>query len=211
MEYPKTYEYFKKFFQDLVNRGGEPYKSKLKPFRKKPFEQAEKISPPFYWLFNVKLSLTPYKVAWKRIAGEISGKAKFEACVIERYYDELLSEEKTPITDEKGIFIPVSSKEEAHYLTSILNSVIIRFYIASAVTEIHMAPFIVENIKIMPFNISNSLHLKLSKLSMRAHEIARQIYEEKREYLKDDLRLIEEEIDKIEVGDKPYDLILVGD
>lgn len=40
------------------------------------------------------------------------------------------------------------------------------------------------------------LHLKLSKLSEKAHEIAKQIYEEKRDDLKEDLQRIEAEINK---------------
>ncbi len=76
VKYPKTWEYFYYFFKDLVNRGGEPYKSKLEPYREKKLEIAERSAPPFYWLFNVKPSLAPYKVVWKCIAGKNFGKSR---------------------------------------------------------------------------------------------------------------------------------------
>ena len=40
------------------------------------------MSPPFYWIFNIKESLSPYKVVWKEIAGKISGKGQFMASVV---------------------------------------------------------------------------------------------------------------------------------
>jgi len=74
VKFPMTWEYFYNFIGDLVNRGGEPYKSKLEPYRKKKFEIAEKTCPPFYWLFNVKPSLAPYKVVWKGLPEQLPEK-----------------------------------------------------------------------------------------------------------------------------------------
>jgi hypothetical protein len=51
-KYPGTYDYFHNFFDELVKRSGEPYKTKLKPL-----QVAEKNAPPFYWIFNAKPSL----------------------------------------------------------------------------------------------------------------------------------------------------------
>jgi len=44
-KYPNTYDYFFRFFKELISRSGEPYKSKLEPYRKLPFEKAEKHHP----------------------------------------------------------------------------------------------------------------------------------------------------------------------
>ncbi|MCG2896741.1 MAG: N-6 DNA methylase, partial [Acidilobus sp.] len=71
-KYPNAYSYFYQFFNDLISRGGEPYKSKLKPYKNLPLEKAEKLAPPFYWVFNASPSLAPYKVVWKEITGSFA-------------------------------------------------------------------------------------------------------------------------------------------
>ncbi len=45
LKYPLTWEYFMAFFENLVNRGGEPYKSKLKLYRERNINEAEKKAP----------------------------------------------------------------------------------------------------------------------------------------------------------------------
>lgn len=186
VKYPKTWEYFSNFFEDLINRGGEPYKSKLEPYRKKKFEIAERSAPPFYWLFNVKPSLALYKVVWKYVAGKISGKAEFSTAVIGGV-----------IPNEKLMLIPFSTEDEAHYVSSVLNSSIIQLFVASYVIETAISTHITERIRIPKFDQNNPLHLKLSNLSKKAHTLAKQIYEEERSDLKGSLQQIEEEIDKM--------------
>jgi type II restriction/modification system DNA methylase subunit YeeA len=195
LNYPKTWSYLINFVQDLVRRGGEPYKSKLAPYRKERFEKAEKIAPPFYWLFNVSPSLAPYKVIWKYIAGKISGKAEFSTAVLEPVEDKLLGI-KTVIPNEKLMLIPFLNRDEAYYVSAILNSSLSQLLVASYVIETAISTHILERIKILKFNPNSSSHLKLSELSKKAHEIAKRIYEEGREDLKEDLSKIEEEIDK---------------
>jgi type II restriction/modification system DNA methylase subunit YeeA len=56
-KYPGTYDYFHNFLDELVKRSGEPYKTRLKPYRKSPLQVAEQKAPPFYWVFNAKPSL----------------------------------------------------------------------------------------------------------------------------------------------------------
>ena len=191
LKYPKTFSYFQSFFNELINRGAEPYKSKLAPYKKMPLSKAEKLAPPFYWIFNAKPSLYPYKVAWKYISGKISGKCDFEVSII------------TPVNGKSVIpgegtvmFIPLSEEKEAYYLAGILNSSPITFFINSYAMEIHASTYIIEPIKLPKFNPKNPHHQKLSQLSQKAHEIAKKIYEENREDLKEDLKKIEEEIDK---------------
>ena len=190
IEYPKTWKYFSNFIKELVNRGGEPYKSQLKPYREKKFEIAEKIAPPFYWLFNVRASLAPYKVVWKAIAGAITGKfTEFATAVLPPM-------EKTIIPDAGLMLVGVENLDEAHYLSAILNSSIINLTIASYSYELGGYTHILDYVKIPKFDSNNSLHQKLSQLSRKAHEIAKKIYEENREDLKEDLEKIEEEIDR---------------
>jgi methionine-rich copper-binding protein CopC len=195
LNYPKTWSYLINFVQDLVRRGGEPYKSKLAPYREEKFEKAEKIAPPFYWLFNASPSLAPYKVVWKYIAGKISGKAEFSTAVLGPIKTEHLGI-KTVIPNEKLMLIPFKDSEEAYYVCGILNSSIVQLIVSSYVIETAISTHIAKVIKIQKFDQSNSLHEILSQLSYKAHEIAKKIYEENREDLKEDLSKIEEEIDK---------------
>lgn len=195
VEYPKCYSYFSNFFKDLISRGGEPYKSKLKLYRKRPFEIAERKSPPFYWLFNVLHSMAPYKVVWKEIAGKISGKGEFLAAVT-GYMEDLIIGKKMVIPDHKIMFIPLHSEDEAHYLASILNSSISRIIVATYAVETAMGTHIMNNLCIPQYNPQSSLHQNLSDLSRKAHEIARKIFEENRTDLKIDLRKVEVETDK---------------
>ncbi|HIP66881.1 MAG TPA: class I SAM-dependent DNA methyltransferase, partial [Candidatus Nanopusillus sp.] len=56
---PKTYEYLYNFFNELINRAGEPYKTKLKVYKSKPREVAEKLALPFYYVINTKSAVLP--------------------------------------------------------------------------------------------------------------------------------------------------------
>lgn len=196
IKYPKAWEYFFNFFEDLVNRGGEPYKSKLNPYREKDFKIAEKIAPPFYWLFNVGPSLAPYKVAWKYVAGKISGKAEFSTAVIELVDDKYLGT-KTVIVNEKLMIIPLKNRDEAYHLSGVLNSSIVQLFVASYVIETAISTHILERVKVHKFDSNSPIHQRLSELSKKAHEIAKEIYENKKEELKPELNEIEDEIDKL--------------
>ena len=196
LNYPKTWSYLINFVQDLVRRGGEPYKSKLAPYRDEKFEKAEKIAPPFYWIFNASPSLAPYKVVWKNIAGAITGKATEFTCAVISSIDDKFLGKKLMIPNVKLMLIPIEKEEEAHYLCSILNSSITSLFVGSYVIETGISTHITANIRIPKFVPTNLLHQRLSQLSQKAHEIAKKIYEENREDLKEDLNKIEEEIDK---------------
>ena len=196
VKYPKTYRYFLNFINELVNVGGEPYKSKLKPYREMPFEKAEKIAPPFYWIFNAAPSIAPYKVVWKRIAGGITGKAvSFASAVLEPAKTDLLKVRKPVIVHESLILIPFNEREEAYYVSAILNSSIALLAIASYTYELRQETHITQYIRIPKFDPNDPLHQRLSQLSQKAHEIAKKIYEENKGELKEDLRKVEEEID----------------
>ncbi|MFP3074159.1 MAG: N-6 DNA methylase, partial [Caldivirga sp.] len=191
--YPKAYNYFAQFLNDLVNRGGEPYKSKLKPYRDLPLEKAEKLAPPFYWVFNTGPSLAPYKVVWKEVSARMTV-GGFHVAVIEPLQDKYLGE-KTVVPDHTVVLIPVRDRDEAYYLAGILNSTIITFALQYAVVES------ISNLNIPKFNSSNELHRRIAELSRRAHELAMCIYtSSKPSYCAgvnagDELRKVEDELD----------------
>jgi type II restriction/modification system DNA methylase subunit YeeA len=189
-KYPNAYSYFYQFFNDLISRGGEPYKSKLKPYKNLPLEKAEKLAPPFYWVFNASPSLAPYKVVWKEITGSF-------ACAVVKPIDE-----KPVVPDHKLMLVEAESPDEAYYIAGVLNSVIVRSIIESYTCVTERETHILDVIKVPKFNPNNNLHKKIAELSRRAHELARCIYaSSKPSYCaginaENELRKVEDEIDK---------------
>jgi len=171
IKYPNAYRYFYQFFKELISRGGEPYKSKLKPYENLPLERAEKLAPPFYWVFNAGPSLAPYKVVWKRIAGAITGKAVSFVCAVVDPIDG-----KPVIPDDGIILVEAETPDEAYYIAGILNSIVARSIIASYTYELRQETHIIDVIKIPKFNPNNDLHTRIAELSRRAHELARCVY-----------------------------------
>jgi len=199
VNYPSVYEYFLEYYSYLINRNGEPYKSKLEPYRKNQLSTAEKFAVPFYWLFNVAPSLADYKVVWKRIAGGITGKAvSFASAVVEPYNDKIFLEVDRPAVPDGGtlILIPIEEKDEAYFISGILNSTPILFCIASYTYELRMETHILQYIKIVKFNCNDATHQKISELSKKAHKLAKKYYAENDLAAQEDLRKVEEEIDK---------------
>ncbi|MEM3291083.1 MAG: hypothetical protein QW046_06155, partial [Candidatus Micrarchaeaceae archaeon] len=136
-----------------------------------------------------------YKVVWKYVAGKISGKAEFTTAVIEPAESKYIGL-RTVIPNEKLMLVPFTNKNEAHYVSAILNSSSSQLVAASYVIETAISTHVLEKINIPKFDANNKLHLKLSDLSKKAHELAKQIYEEGREDLKTNLTQVEEEIDQ---------------
>ena len=206
VRYPNAWSYFLQFFDDLISRNAQPYKSKLQPYknlkgkeRSKVIEQLpliERKAPPFYWVFNVAPALAPFKVAWKEIAGAIRGKAEFSCAVITPISDRYLGS-KVVIPDHKLIFIPVQSEAEAYYLSAILNSSFVRALIASYAIETAIDTHIIDNIKVPKFNSNDELHRQLAELAKKAHELAKEIVERNRKDLEEELKKVELEIDKL--------------
>ena len=194
-KYPNTYDYFFRFFKELISRSGEPYKSKLEPYRKLPFEKAEKIAPPFYWIFNVVPSLAPYKVIWKSIAGAITGKAVDFACAVVGPFTDKFLGSKIAIPEHSTIFIGFDNADEAYYVAGVLNSTPVKTVIASYTYELRQETHIVDNVKIPKYDPENELHKKIAELSKRAHDLAKEIHEENRRNLETELRKVEEELD----------------
>ncbi|MEM2772274.1 MAG: class I SAM-dependent DNA methyltransferase, partial [Candidatus Pacearchaeota archaeon] len=182
MEYPKTFSYFKEFETQLRER------SLLKLAGK---------DGPFYGLYvNIgQFTFEPFKVAWKNIAGKISGKAEFSVAVITPVEDVYLGK-KIVIPNVKLMFIPMENEEEAYYVCAILNSSIAQLIVASYVIETGISTHITENVFIPKFNPKEKLHTKLSQLSKKAHELAKRYYEQNDLVAWKELKKVEEEIDK---------------
>jgi hypothetical protein len=177
---PKTYHYLGNFEAELRERT-------IKPFLN------DKSKTPFYRLDNIgPYTFAPYKVVWKPIAGAITGKAlSFAAAVLEPI-DSIIT-----IPDHSLMFVALQNPEEAYYLTAILNSSIVRLIIASYSYEIGVYGHITQYIRIPKFDPNNSLHLKISNLALKAHQLAKKYYYEDDTIAYEELKKVEDEIDKL--------------
>jgi hypothetical protein len=172
VDFPKTYSYFTKFKQILLQRSAYTLLRK---------------GHPFYIMVDIhKHSFAPYKVAWKRMGSEI------EAAVLSPTSDPYIG--KKPLIPQETIsFISLENQEEAHYLCAILNSTEVNALVKSFSQlggKSFATPSILEQIKIPKFDAKNKVHVKLAELSKEAHELA----------IKDDekaLTKIENEIDAL--------------
>ena len=183
-KYPHVWQYFRNFFDELISRGGEPYKTKLKPYRIKDIHVAEKSAPPFYWVFNAAPSLATYKVVWKEVSARMKA-GGFHVALLEPH-------DNIPvIPDHTAVLIPCETKDEAYYLSAILNSTVVGLYAAYITVKG------IETLRIPQFDPRNPMCKKLIEFSAKAHEIAKQIYEHNDEHRKKELAEIEEEIDKL--------------
>ena len=187
IRYPYTWDYFITFFDDLINRGGEPYKSTLEIYRKlkeqgvnlyEILQYSRHVAPPFYYIFNIKPSLAPYKVAWKEVSSRLS-KYGFSVTVIEPHPSS-----KPIIPDHTVLFIPFNDADEAYYVAGVLNSAIIRL------VSLYTVASNIQDFNIPRFNKNNKLHLEIAKLSREAHKASKLGDSET-------LNSIEEQIDKL--------------
>ena len=167
---PETYKYFNGFFKELVNRSGEPYKTKLLPYKKVLRENAERTAPPFYWLFNAKQAFSPFKVAWAETT------VSFNAAVIGPIHDNALGADVV-IPAHTCVLVPTAQEDEAYYLCAILNSspvrAVIMGYAYVGKRLIHPSPHVMKNVRIPKFDSRNSLHHRLKDLAMEAEKAVR--------------------------------------
>jgi hypothetical protein len=116
----------------------------------------------------------------------------------------VLSKARTPIGEKDVIptdttsLISFTSKEEAHYVCAILNSSPVRFCVRSysSAGRGFGAPSIVKHFGMPKYETSNEGHQKLSSLSKKAHVLAKRYYEQKGLEAREELKGVEEEIDK---------------
>jgi len=183
IKYPKAYEYFYNFENQLKNRSIHRLWGK---------------GNPFYSVYDIgDYTFSQYKVVWKRIAGAITGKAvSFASATLEPYQLGYFKEERPVILNDSLILVPFSSRDEAYYVSAVLNSSICLLAIASYTYELRQETHITQYIRIPQFVHNDPLHLKLSELSKKAHEVTKRIFEGS-ENSKVELTKIEDEIDSL--------------
>jgi len=147
---------------------------------------------PFYTMFNIgEPTFAPYKVVWKRMANDL------EAVVLSKINTPI--GEKAVIPTDTTSLIPFKTDDEAHYVCAILNSAAIRFLVRSysSAGRGFGAPSIIKYLRVPKYAKSDQQHRKLSSLSKQAHDLAKRYYEQNDVEAHEELKDVEEEIDRI--------------
>ncbi len=154
-EYPRTYEYLKRFDELLRRRAA------WKRFftAKRDGHIVEKA--PFYSMFAAgAYTFAPFKAAWPRMASDL------KAAVLEAH------DSKPLLPQETITFVPCSSRDEAHYICGLVNSTPVN-YAARAYSQVggkgFASPHILRYIRVPAYEPANPLHKKIAGLSAKAH------------------------------------------
>ncbi len=157
VKYPRTFEYFYKkengFIDILINRA---------TYKKHYLSLNTKNAVPEYVLYNIgPYTFSPYKVVWKALASGMI------ATTISTENNKLI------IPDHNLIMIPLYNKDEAYYLSGILNAKIVSKFV-NAYISWFFSTHILEHMYIPKFNPENETHIQIVNLSKTAHTLARQ-------------------------------------
>ena len=152
-EYPKTYQYFKKFEAILRTRSG--YRRYFKP------------SDPFWSIYNVgPYSVAALRVFWRQFIPQL------RMTLHEPMRDKLLGT-KISLTQHVVSFVPFEGKEEALYFAGCGNSsVVTLLHWKSSTSKSYGQPHILKTIAIPRYNPNDRTHRLMVELSGRCHEAA---------------------------------------
>ncbi len=147
---PKTWDWLHNFKKELLNRKSGVLSKK-----------------PFYSIFGLGDWDSPYKIVWKRMGFYPN------FVVISSVQDKILGK-KLVLPENVTHFIPISNEKEAHYICAVLNSNIVKESLKtlSSKSKSGLPSTIINKIRLDKFDKNNKLHLKLSKLSQKAHMLA---------------------------------------
>jgi hypothetical protein len=120
----------------------------------------------------------------------------------------VLSKVETPIGEKDAIpadttsLIPFTSEEEAHYVGTILNSSPVRFCVRSysSAGRGFGAPSVVKHFGMLKYVKGDESHQEISELSKKAQGLAKRYYEQKDLKVREELKEVEEEVDKAIAG-----------
>jgi hypothetical protein len=141
----RTFEYFRMFEPQLLNRGS---------YRR--YQQGQ----PFWSTWSTgPYTFTPYKVLWKEMGGH-----KFCAAYVGPIDDPTLGV-KIVVPDHKLYFVPVGTLDEARYLTGILNAPTIAGAIAAYAAQLSLGVSVIENLKLPAFDPDDGQHEELARMA----------------------------------------------
>jgi hypothetical protein len=148
--YPKIYSYFSMFQEFLVSRAA--------------YRRYFTESDPFWTMFNIgEYTFSSWKVVWREVANEV------DAAVIAP--SKVVDKRRSVVPDHTCILVPCDDKDQAHYLSAVLNSSPVRLAIRNYIV-LHPDPHILKNVRIPPFSKRDKTHIQLAEMSQAAHTAA---------------------------------------
>lgn len=113
---------------------------------------------PSYACFDIgPYSFKKFKVVWKALASGM------QSCVVSEHDGRLI------VPDHNVMMIPIDLKDEAYYLSGVLNSSLSTLFITSYV-EWFFSTHVLEYFNIPKYNKQDSLHNHISNISIEAHK-----------------------------------------
>lgn len=144
--HPKTYAYLKHFESIFSERQSGVVKTLME-------------HGPSYSLYGIKsYTFSDFKVVWREVASFMT------AAVVEP------SKGKIVLPDHKLTLCAVNSKDEAHYLCSVLNSSLSAFAVNCFAIQTQMSTNVLDYLNVIKFNPKDRTHVGLAALSLQAHE-----------------------------------------
>ena len=141
---PRTFGYFATFEAELRRRAS---------FRRYQARQ------PYWSVWSTgPYSFAPWKVLWREIA------SRFAAAYLGPVDDPVLGL-KVAIPDHKLYFVPVSTEDEAAYLTGLLNAEIVSDAVTSYAATLGLGAGVVESLRLPAFDAAEPRHRELSALA----------------------------------------------
>lgn len=153
-KYPNAYKYFFKTDEQIA------LSLKTRAIYQKHLAG---INAPIYALYDIgSYTFSPYKVVWKALASGMI------ACVISLKDSTSEIVNNMIIPDHNVLMVPIDDRDEAYYLSGVINSAIVNEFVTSYISWFYSS-HILERLRIPKFDKNNSNHLKISQLSIKAH------------------------------------------
>ncbi|MEI6558083.1 MAG: N-6 DNA methylase [Rhodospirillaceae bacterium] len=141
---PRTHAYFQQFEAEL---------------RRRASYRRYQAGQPFWSCWSTgPYTFSPWKVLWREIA------SRFAAAYLGPVADPLLGE-RIAIPDHKLYFVPVSTEDEAAYLTGLLNAPLVSEAVTSYAAALGLGTGVIETLRIPRFDAARPQHRELSALA----------------------------------------------
>lgn len=119
-------------------------------------------------------TFSDYKVIWKEQASSFAAVAIGPYSTLPNSDLELFhGQDKPVVVDSKVLMLATDSMDEAYFISAVLNSQSIRDIIDAYAVGLNRGIDVLKNIRIPEFDIDNSLHTQIFKISERIHEKAK--------------------------------------
>ncbi len=143
-DYPETLKYLNHFKEFLKERSGY----------KKYFSAAD----PIYSIYNVdKRLFAPFRILWSEIGS-------FGCSIAQKSIDPLLGK-KVQVPNNKVMYIPFTTAEEAYFVLGVVNSSIIRKFITAKKLNTSTSTNTISEMRLPKFNNKFQDHLQIAKLA----------------------------------------------